>query len=78
MKKLALSALLLTTVMFGSGCAQYELGRNEFGSTPAYSLRERGSHFGRMVDIDLKEVNDDIDEILMLRPASMLSVWHVR
>lgn len=78
MKTLALSALLLGMMVLGVGCAQTELGRNEFGATPAYSGRERLNLIAQSWDTDWKEAQDDIDDVLLLRPASQMTIWHVR
>jgi len=78
MKTLALSALLLGMTVLGMGCAQAELGRNEFGATPAYSGRERVNMIAQTWDTDWKEAQDDMDDFLLLRPSSLMTIWHVR
>ena len=67
MKKLALMVLLAGLTAFSSGCA-----------TPAYSANERAQMIARNWDYEWKQAQDDIDHALLLRPASQLTIWHVR
>ena len=46
-------------------------------ATPAYSGTERGDMIARNVEMEWKQMNDDIDHILLLRPMSMLTIWNV-
>ena len=64
-----LTALLLLVVagLFAQGCA-----------TPAYSGHERWQMISRNWSFEAKQINDDIDSLLMLRPASRMSIWHIR
>lgn len=67
MKKL-LALLLLAGLMTSSiGC-----------STPAYSAGERHQMIARNWDYEIKQAADDWDSILLLRPASRMTIWHVR
>jgi len=67
MKTLVFAIVLAGLSAGMSGCA-----------TPAYSARERGQMIVRNWDYDWKQAQDDIDDVLMLRPASRLTVWNVR
>jgi hypothetical protein len=73
MKKLAALVLLIGTVL-GTGCAR----PNEVGWTPAYSWHERQQLILRNWDYEGKQKDDDLDSILLLRPASHLTIWNVR
>jgi hypothetical protein len=66
MKAICLS-LLLGAVLLSSGCA-----------TPAYSGRERWQMITRNWGFEAKQINDDIDSLLLLRPAGRLTLWHIR
>ena len=74
MKKFAF-LLLCSALLSATGCSS-PFG-NEFGSTPAYSLQERGQMIARNWDYEGKQINDDIDMALMLRPMSHLTIWNV-
>ena len=68
MKKSLFAVLLLAAASITStGCA-----------TPAYSGAERGQLIARNWGFEGKQINDDIDSILLLRPAGRLSIWHIR
>ena len=61
-------ALMLSVVLLGStGC-----------HTPAYSGRERWQMIARNWGFEYAQINDDIDHILLLRPAGRLTIWHIR
>ena len=60
-------ALLLAGSMFSVGCA-----------TPAYSAHERGQLISRNWGMEERQMNDDIDTVLLLRPASRMTLWDVR
>jgi hypothetical protein len=60
---LMLSVVLLSSV----GC-----------STPAYSGRERWQMIARNWNFEGAQIQDDIDHILLLRPAGRLTIWHIR
>jgi len=78
MKKIVTLCLLAASMMFlsfaGGGCAR----PGEFGWTPAYSAHERGQLISRNWDYEGKQLMDDIDSALLLRPASHLTYWNVR
>ena len=68
MKKSLVAVLLLAAASISStGCA-----------TPAYSGRERSQMIARNWDFEAHQINDDIDSLLLLRPASRLTIWHIR
>jgi hypothetical protein len=67
MKSLTLLALLGVAGLFSGGC-----------STPAYTWEERHAQIWRNWDYELKQATDDWDHLLLLRPASRLTIWHVR
>ena len=58
---------LIGSMMVGGGCA-----------TPAYSAHERWQMIGRNWGYEWRQAQDDIDHVLLLRPASDLKVWNVR
>jgi hypothetical protein len=67
-----MKTLVMATVLAGlaaglTGCA-----------TPAYSGRERSQMIARNWDYEWKQAQDDIDSVLLLRPASRLTIWNVR
>ena len=59
--------LLLLGLGLSSGCA-----------TPAYSAGERWQMIARNWDFEWKQAQDDIDSALLLRPASRMTIWHIR
>ena len=65
--KTLLGLFTLVMVMSSVGCA-----------TPAYSGRERGQMIARNWGFEAKQINDDIDHLLLLRPSSRLTIWHIR
>jgi carbonic anhydrase len=67
MKRLALLALAAGSTVLSTGCA-----------TPAYTARERQAMITRNWDYEIKQASDDWDHILLLRPASRLTIWNVR
>ena len=67
MKALLVGLLLVVAGLSVGGCA-----------TPAYSAHERFQMIGRNWGLEARQINDDIDHILLLRPASNLTLWHVR
>jgi hypothetical protein len=67
MKKLALLALFAATALLNTGCY-----------TPAYTAQERFAMIGRNWDYEGKQIADDIDHALLLRPAGRLSIWNLR
>ena len=67
MKAFALLLIVVTGAACSTGCA-----------TPAYSAHERAQLISRTWGIEEKQMNDDIDEFLLLRPPSRGSIWHTR
>ncbi len=67
MKLLPLIALLIASTLFTAGCA-----------TPAYSARERDQMIARNWDFERKQIIDDFDSIMLLRPASRMTIWNIR
>jgi hypothetical protein len=76
MNKLAIFSLLAVglAVATAGGCAR----PNEFGYTPVYTAQERGDQILRNWDYEGKQMIDDIDEALLLRPADHLTIWDVQ
>ena len=70
--------MLAGSMVVAGGCAPAKLGRNEIGYTPAYSLSERTDMIERNWDYEGKQMQDDIDHALLLRPAGRLSIWNVQ
>jgi hypothetical protein len=67
MKKFALALVGLAALFANSGC-----------NTVAYSAKERGQMIARNWDLEYRMIQDDIDMVLLLRPVSSLTTWHVR
>ena len=64
MKKIALLSVSIFGVCAFAGCA-----------TPGYSAKERGQQISRNFDMEEKMAQDDIDDVLLLRPMTQLSRW---
>lgn len=47
-------------------------------ATPAYSAHERFQLIGRNMAYEERIMQDDIDALLLVRPATRLTIWHVR
>ena len=47
-------------------------------ATPAYSTHERWQLITRNWAAEERQMQDDIDSLLLLRPMSRLSIWHIR
>ena len=73
-KVFALGMLTVIGASMLGGCAR----PNEIGWTPAYTTGERAGQIARNWDMEGKYMQDDIDHILLLRPMSQLTDWHVR
>ena len=74
MKKLVASTVLLFAAVSMTGCARpFELGWGV-----AYSADERGKMIARNWDYEGKQLVDDIDSALLLRPMSHLTMWNLR
>ena len=63
----AFGLLILAGLALGTGCA-----------TPAYSTHERSQLISRNWGIEERQMNDDIDTFLLLRPMGHMSIWHTR
>ena len=74
MKKLALGFVLAGSLLVIGGCAR----PGEIGWSPAHSARERHQMIARNWDYEGKQLVEDIDHALLLRPASKLTIWNVR
>lgn len=68
MKKTLSAVVLLLAATCSTGCL----------STPAYSGNERGQMIARNWNFEGAQIQDDIDHLLLLRPASRLTIWHIR
>lgn len=77
MSKLALIVAALGSMVLVGGCMDSRIGKADAFQTPAYTGGERGDLIARSMETDWKEMNDDIDHVLLLRPASQMTVWHV-
>jgi hypothetical protein len=67
MKKLLALLVLMCMGLTSVGC-----------STPAYSGRERMQMIGRNISFEGGQIQDDIDSLLLLRPASRMTIWNIR
>jgi hypothetical protein len=74
MKKVASTLLLTILALAFTGCAR----PFEFGYSPAYTAHERHQMIARNWDYEGKQIFDDIDAALLLRPAGHLTLWNVR
>lgn len=70
MRRIAFVLLAITL----SGCAR----PGEFGYTPAYTTEERAQQIARNWDFEGKQISDDVDHLLLLRPVTNLSIWNLR
>jgi hypothetical protein len=66
--KLFVAGLFVASMVVMSGCT---------AATPAYTPAERFAQIHRNTAFELEANNDDIDNLLMLRPSSQLSIWNV-
>lgn len=79
-----MNKLMLIVVALGSmvtlvgGCMDSRIGKADALQTVAYSSGERGDLIAGSMETDWKEMNDDVDSVLMLRPCSNMTIWHVR
>ena len=67
MRILVLIGVLAGGASFNVGCA-----------TPAYSPSERNALIARTWKTDIKQAVDDFDSVMMLRPPSRMTIWHIR
>jgi hypothetical protein len=83
MKTSTLKFLVTTAVLFGgslamTGCAKSGLEWDPL-STPAYSASENFHRQTRVAAYNWQQAIDDFDrDVVMSRPASTLTKWHVR
>ncbi len=68
MKKLVVLALFLASSILSFGC----------GATPAYSGKERARMIARNWGYQGRQINDDIDHLLLLRGGGELTKWNVQ
>lgn len=66
--KAVFSVLLLLVVLTSVGCT----------ATPAYSGKERGQLISRNINYEGAQISDDVDTLLLLRPAGRLTIWNLR
>jgi hypothetical protein len=78
MKSLALLTLAAGALMFSTGCAKNYTLDSDFGATPGYSSTERYQQIYRTWDYEGKQMMDDVDSVLLLRPPSRLTKWNVQ
>ena len=67
MKKFFLRAMVTGGMLLSTGC-----------ETPGYSSQERTQRIIRNWGWEYEQLNDDIDSILLLRPADHLSQWNIQ
>jgi hypothetical protein len=67
MRIFVLLGLLAGSALVSGGC-----------ETLAYSAQERDAQIARTWSIDSREAVDDFDSLLLLRPPSRMTIWHVR
>ena len=68
MKKLVVLAFFVASSVLSFGC----------GATPAYSGKERGRMIARNWGYEARQMNDDIDHLLLLRGGGTLTKWNVQ
>ena len=67
MQKLLLLGLVAGSMLFSAGCA-----------TPAYTPDERQAQINRNLDYEGKQAIDDFDNVILMRPATHLTVWNLQ
>jgi len=73
-----ISLLILAMALGSVGCAKNYKLENDWGSTPGYSSTERYQQIYRTWDYEGKQLNDDVDHVLLLRPSDKLTLWNVQ
>ena len=68
MKTLVLFALVGIFAVLSSGC----------GATPGYSARERSRLISRNWGYQGRQINDDVDHLLLQRGGGWLTIWNVK
>jgi hypothetical protein len=58
-------------------CAGALLSTGCLFPTPAYSAHERQQMVNRNMDYEWRQAQDDMDHLLLLRPASHMTIWDV-
>ncbi len=76
MRKLTVPTLLLAGLALLGGCHHHN--NVDWGAPPAYSSHERWHMIGRNWDFEGQQKDDDIDSLMLWRPASRMTIWHVR
>ena len=74
-RRLALIALAVGGLGLVEGCTQGLAP--EFGSTPAFSTKERFARIGRNIGLESQMANDDLDHLFLLRPVTGLTEWNL-
>jgi hypothetical protein len=64
---LTLLVLVAGSMVTLTGCA-----------TPAYTPQERNAMIARNWNYEALQITDDFDSLLLLRPASRLTIWNVQ
>ena len=72
MRKFAILGLVVIASL-STGCARPW----EVGAAPAYTARDRWNMALRNMDLEGKMTQDDLDNILLLRPVSGLTTWNI-
>ena len=67
MRIFVLLGLLAGSALVSGGC-----------ETLAYTGKEHRAQIARSWSIDAHQIPDDVDSLLLLRPPSRMTVWHVR
>ncbi len=67
MKIVAMIGLLAGSLFLIAGCG-----------TPGYSAQERNQQISRNWGYEWDQASDDLDHLLLLRPASHLTMWNVQ
>ena len=67
MKLFALIGLVAGSLLLLTGC-----------DTPGYSAQERNQQIARNWHYEMQQAGDDWDHLLLLRPASHLTIWNVQ
>ncbi len=77
MNKLMLALVACAPMFLAGGCMDSRIDKVDVFATPAYSGTERGELIARNMEMEWRQINDDVDHLLLLRPMSMLTVWNV-
>jgi hypothetical protein len=66
--KVLIASLFVASMAVLSGCTM---------ATPAYSPGERFAQIHRNDVLQAEQFNDDVDNLLLLRPSNQESIWNV-